>query len=171
MKPNSTQRNQNNIKSSKQLLHWGQSQYCWLATKPGHKQPGASLSREVPPEVQELCHTLVGIAGQKAVVPLTDDLTLDLIIANNGVLVMPQGLTMKRGEPSNCHGNSAKLWSKSKGKYRFVTGYALIDDDRMWGRHSWLTTKEGKIIETTVPRDLYFGIGADWWAERILQLS
>jgi len=70
-------------------------------------------------------------------------------------------------EMGDCHVNSAKLINENPGKYRWVTGYAFIDfitvegvtslSGDNWAYHSWLIDDEGNIIETTIPREIYFG--------------
>ncbi len=60
-----------------------------------------------------------------------------------------------RGTPSNCHGNVAKRWRRSPRRYRIATGWALSEDG-LWRQHSWII--EGRtLIETTTPREKYFG--------------
>jgi len=61
------------------------------------------------------------------------------------------------GEPSECHGTSAALWWRSRGRVQLVTGWALSPDG-LWRRHSWCIGVEC-IIETTPSERLrYFGI-------------
>jgi hypothetical protein len=64
---------------------------------------------------------------------------------------------MNRGEACRCHSNCLTAWVKNPG-LSFVTGFGLTNDDGLWCAHSWLMTKSGQIIETTVKRDMYFGI-------------
>jgi hypothetical protein len=60
------------------------------------------------------------------------------------------------GEPSNCHTNASRLFSA--GVIDFVcTGYAYTAKDRMWRNHTW-GLRDGRVIETTVRRQSYFGI-------------
>ena len=59
------------------------------------------------------------------------------------------------GVPCNCHGNVAGLWRKNPKRYRIATGWALSDDG-LWRQHSWII--DGRtLIETTTPREKYFG--------------
>jgi hypothetical protein len=61
------------------------------------------------------------------------------------------------GQPSQCHSNSADLWSENRDKLKICTGYALSKDG-VWRQHSWCYDIENKIvIETTVKRIQYFG--------------
>lgn len=66
---------------------------------------------------------------------------------------------MMRGEPCQCHSNSANLWNENKDKVQICTGYALTKDG-MWRQHSWCvvkTPRSYKVIETTMPRISYYG--------------
>jgi hypothetical protein len=63
---------------------------------------------------------------------------------------------MRRGRPSDCHGNVGRLWIRRKGRIEIATGYALSDDG-LWRSHSW-GFEADHVIETTEARELYFGI-------------
>lgn len=75
---------------------------------------------------------------------------------------------MQKGEPSQCHTNSAMLWEANKsrtleGPYReelaLATGYAMSEDG-LWRQHSWCvlrTPARVKVVETTVPKVAYYG--------------
>ena len=77
-------------------------------------------------------------------------------------------IIMQKGEPSQCHTNSAMLWEANKsrtleGPYReelaLATGYAMSEDG-LWRQHSWCvlrTPARVKVVETTVPRVAYYG--------------
>jgi hypothetical protein len=80
--------------------------------------------------------------------------------ATLGTLVVPKTVKMKLGEACRCHSNCLTAWVKNPG-LSFVTGFGLTDDDGMWRAHSWLTTDKGQIVETTVPRSMYFGVQFD----------
>ena len=61
---------------------------------------------------------------------------------------------LMRGEPSQCHVNSANLWEQNKDATRICTGYALSEDG-IWRQHSWLVwhkARSNQIVETTVKR-------------------
>ena len=63
------------------------------------------------------------------------------------------------GEPNYCHDNSHKIWRADKSGKVLCTGYALSKDG-MWRSHSWvldITQEEPVIVETTSPREAYFG--------------
>lgn len=64
-----------------------------------------------------------------------------------------------RGDRSQCHANSVNLWEQNQDQLRIATGYALSDDG-MWRQHTWLIyqrPRQNQVIETTEPRQLYFG--------------
>ncbi len=66
---------------------------------------------------------------------------------------------MMRGEPCQCHSNSAHLWDNNQDISYLCTGYALSRDG-MWRVHSWCvvkTPKSYKVIETTEARISYYG--------------
>ena len=93
-------------------------------------------------------------------------------IIERGQLWYGDNAIMKRGLPSRCHYNSAKIWETDKEKYRVATGYALSPDG-MWRQHSWVIEvgpKENRIIETTEFRVAYFGmVLTDEEAETLLR--
>lgn len=60
-----------------------------------------------------------------------------------------------KGEASECHANTARLYEEGVLDY-IVTGYALSDDG-LWRQHSWGIGHDGQIIETTEPRENYYG--------------
>jgi len=59
------------------------------------------------------------------------------------------------GAPSQCHVNVADRVRAGEGDP--CTGYALSEDG-LWRCHSWLQTPSGELLETTAPRERYFGI-------------
>ncbi len=64
---------------------------------------------------------------------------------------------LMRGQPINCHSNSALLWAENRDHSVIVTGWAMSDDG-VWRQHSWVKhLGTGKIYETTNPRVLYYG--------------
>lgn len=68
---------------------------------------------------------------------------------------------MKKGQPSRCHSNSAKLWKQKPEKLTIVSGYALSTDPDglgVWRCHTWVVdNKTQQVIETTEKRTIYFG--------------
>ena len=91
------------------------------------------------------------------------DPDLQMILDFGQIWIGQNRVQMKSGEPSQCHVNSAKYWKKEKNKMKgtlgIATGYALSKDN-MWRQHSWCVLKKPRsyqIIETTTPRELYYG--------------
>jgi hypothetical protein len=74
-----------------------------------------------------------------------------------GRVTLYKKLRTKNGEERECHRNTALLWLNNKTKYRIATGFGLSDDNT-WRSHSWIITTDGDLIETTIARDVYFGI-------------
>ena len=80
---------------------------------------------------------------------------IDIILSNGKVMEYP--ITMKRMKRSSCHDNVYHLTTKSPVLQPY-TGWALSDDG-VWRQHSWaFDPRNETIIETTEPRELYFGI-------------
>jgi hypothetical protein len=68
---------------------------------------------------------------------------------------------MREGEPGQAHANVARLWADHQAEFAIATGYALSEDG-LWRQHSFAVRKQPKpnqppLVETTVPRVLYFG--------------
>lgn len=64
------------------------------------------------------------------------------------------GALLRPGAPSRCHENAARLYLAEGGA--IGTGYGL--NDGIWRQHSWWLDPEGRLVETTVIREMYFGI-------------
>ena len=66
-----------------------------------------------------------------------------------------------RGRQSECHRNASRHFRKDPAHYRLVSGFALTwsgDGVGCWHPHTWvLDSKKSELIETTLPRDLYYG--------------
>lgn len=59
------------------------------------------------------------------------------------------------GEPNQCHENARALVAANPA-WSLWTGFALSEG--CWRVHSWARDAEGHLIETTLPRESYFGI-------------
>lgn len=62
-----------------------------------------------------------------------------------------------KGEPCQCHCNSANLWDANRGRCFIATGYALSEDG-LWRSHSWVVQpmpRTLRVWETTVKRVAY----------------
>ena len=61
-----------------------------------------------------------------------------------------------KGQPSQCHSNSAFCWDENRELCTICTGYALSKDG-MWRQHSWVFTNDKVVVETTEKRVAYWG--------------
>jgi len=106
------------------------------------------------PELKPLKKKLLAVGGDFVVLLPEPDLKK---ILKRGRVFKPTKIKMLNMEASHCHTNVAQIWSSDATKgTKIVTGWALSDDG-LWRQHSWL--KEGKtLLETTVARDLYYGV-------------
>lgn len=105
---------------------------------------------------EKLKQKLLNIGGWAVCFPYSDP-DIDHIL-NRGFRFAAKA-KMMRGEPSQCHANSAALWDNNRDKAQICTGYALTKDG-MWRQHSWCvikTLRSYKVIETTLPRVSYYG--------------
>ncbi len=76
-------------------------------------------------------------------------------ILSRGWLWAGDNIKIVSGVPSNCHSNVAEFWRSNPKRYSIATGWALSDDD-LWRQHSWIFDR-CTVIETTTPREKYFG--------------
>ena len=105
----------------------------------------------------DLREKLLSFAGSDVCMPVVDGDLNEIL--SRGQIWYGDRLQMRTGQPSQCHRNSSYLWSKNKERYVLCTGYALTPDG-MWRSHTWLIeprVRKSRVIETTVPRILYFG--------------
>jgi len=100
------------------------------------------------------------------------------LIVKDGRIFEDMPIKLRKGEQNGCHRNVARLWTQRRARTQIVgigTGYGLSDDN-MWRPHSWLVgIAKGQpyVIETTVPREAYFGVsfnskGSDLFANAAL---
>lgn len=72
-------------------------------------------------------------------------------------VVMSGPIVLQEMKPSHCHENVGRAWQQRfKGLISLCTGYALSTDG-LWRQH-WWGLLDGGVLETTVPRETYFGI-------------
>ncbi len=100
--------------------------------------------------------TMVAYGGVAAVPPLSVETDIHTLV-NEGTFDASKPI-MRKGKPIQCHANTANLWTDGKID-EIRTGYALSDDG-LWRQHSW-GRKDGKTVETTEPRLVYFGYTVD----------
>lgn len=126
--------------------------------KERRKEMRKTVEKGWNPLTHELRDRLLEFGGED--VCILDDEDEDLPnILEYGQLWLGKNSRMMKGEPCQCHANSAALWRANKESTRICTGYALSDDG-MWRQHSWLIHFRGRsneIVETTVRRVAYFG--------------
>jgi hypothetical protein len=86
------------------------------------------------------------------------------IILERGRLAEPVNVKYKAGKPQQCHLNTSLEYLAGYPDYRVVTGFALATEEPdgdiaggVWVRHSWLQTRNSRIVETIPGWKLYFG--------------
>lgn len=104
------------------------------------------------PEHIPLKKILLGIGGWGVCINQEPD--LENIIGRGRRF--PGRSKMMKGEPCQCHYNSAACWDENRELCRICTGYALSRDG-MWRQHSWVYTNSGRVVETTMKRVAYWG--------------
>lgn len=63
--------------------------------------------------------------------------------------------------PKACYENSQKLAANSNGEYKLIEGYIFLPNIGINIEHSWNETKDGKLIDITIPKNSgiqYFGV-------------
>lgn len=116
-----------------------------------------SIHKTMDPRLFELKERLLKFAGEAVCLPATED-DLDNLL-EYGQFWIGNNVKFMKGVPSQCHRNASRLWESNKDKCRICTGYALSDDG-MWRQHSWCIwnkARSNQIVETTLPRILYYG--------------
>jgi hypothetical protein len=110
---------------------------------------------------------MVAYGGVAAVPPMEpEDNIFELV--DNGTFSSDPAI-MREGDPSQCHANTAQLWTDGEID-EICTGYALSGDG-LWRQHSW-GRKNGKTVETTEPRLAYYGYVVEDpkdWSEKQLR--
>ena len=113
-------------------------------------------------EFKKLKRILLGEDGDSVAEVYEEDLET---LVDDGEFFYPNELTVKQHmmEPSKCHQNVATFYKKWMNDYNspdeisIMTGWVLNDD--VWRQHSWIYfSYDDKIVETTIKRDLYYGI-------------
>lgn len=115
---------------------------------------------------KELQQKLLSFGGAEVCMPYIEEDCENIL--EHGQLWYGDHVIMRRGQPSQCHMNSAYLYHVNSSRnqsdsYRqritICTGYGLSEDG-LWRQHSWClwrTPRTVKVVETTVKRVLYFG--------------
>lgn len=74
---------------------------------------------------------------------------------SRGEYASGEGSRLQRGEPSQCHFNSALNLTRQG--WKLATGWALSADG-LWRVHSWNIDDKGGVVETTERRTAYAGV-------------
>jgi len=139
-------------------LSWLKTRFSWIASiSKFDDNRGGKVIKRVKPEVRKLCSYLLGIGGEKVAVLINEDLGFYKALVDIGKIIPFKRLRIQGGEERECHSNSASLWLRNQKKYKLVTGFGMSDDN-IWRCHSWIITTDGNLIETTIAREIYFGI-------------
>lgn len=138
----------------------------WYKDKPEADNP---CDQEQMKKMFLLRNRLLSFGGELACMDLYEADYKDIM--ERGQFWYGEHARFKKGLPSRCHSNSARLWDANRGACQIATGYALSADG-CWRQHSWvvqpLKTKH-RIWETTVARIAYFGfVMTDEECERFL---
>jgi hypothetical protein len=137
-------------------LSWNPTPLGWLVFRSNYMKEGASaVTGDLDAATQAICARLLAIRGTRVAVQAADTWSSPLIL-HGGKLLSFTDIILKKGQRNRCHDNSAALWKKKPQSYLLVTGWALKQD--VWRRHTWLLDKQGRVVETTVPQELYFGV-------------
>jgi len=105
-------------------------------------------------QLEALKRKLLSMGGYATILPVYEEDVSSIM--NRGELF--RKFTMMKGEPSQCHRNSALLWEANRKAVDLCTGYALSLTGGIWRQHSWCVVKNNnKVVETTVGRIAYFG--------------
>lgn len=121
------------------------------------------------PNLEYVWGLLLFFGGDEVVAAKESDEEIDNLF-ERGFLQDGGDARMVRGDPCSCHSNTANQWSSNKRSRVIVTGYALSADG-LWRQHSWLLNTKGRILETTVPRVLYFGYALSPYESRYFAVS
>ncbi len=77
------------------------------------------------------------------------------LLTEHGEILDGREAAMERMGRSSCHENVMQLAKKDG--YSAWFGLALSDDG-IWRVHSWAIKEGGRVVETTEPRDIYYGL-------------
>ena len=115
--------------------------------------PASNVTAMPLEKYERLKRKLLEVAGQAVCLRYEEDI---IPITNRGQFFRGYNARKMRGDPCQCHSNSANLWDRNRDKLSIATGYALSDDG-MWRQHTWCVDRDNRVVETTEDRLLYFG--------------
>lgn len=105
------------------------------------------------PAAVKLRSKLLAHAGEEVLFRVTPE-EIDRLLAR-GEFSPGKGAGLHRMQANGCHFNAAKLFLTSQAA-KVVSGFALSEG--LWRSHTWVLNSQGRIIETTEPREVYFGV-------------
>ena len=104
------------------------------------------------PAAVKLRSKLLGHAGEEVLLRVTPQ-EIDRLLAR-GEIHSGKGAGLRRMQANRCHFNAAKLLLTGRAA-KVVSGFALSAG--LWRSHTWVLNSRGRIVETTEPREVYFG--------------
>lgn len=96
---------------------------------------------------------LLSLGGEEVVYQSAPSWQLNLVVQFGSAAALP--ITLCKGRPSSCHQNVSLLWWADD-SIELISGYALSADG-LWRQHTW-GVRDGTCIETTLSRQIYFGV-------------
>jgi hypothetical protein len=104
------------------------------------------------PLMQKL-KNILSVIGYALVLPHFEEDIIPLISRGEFIQSSDEDILVE-GEPIHCHSNAANLWSQNTNCMNLMTGYGLSDRGGIWTNEELSTDI---IVETTIPRILYYG--------------
>ena len=109
--------------------------------------------RQKQPRLADLRNILLTHGGTEMVPQREPD--VDELVENGRLLETTEEILIE-GPDIDCHTNAAYFYLDRPDITEVGTGWALSDDG-LWRQHSW-TMRGDELVETTVPRELYYGV-------------
>ena len=104
------------------------------------------------PAAVKLRSKLIEYAGEEVLLRVAPE-EIDRLWAR-GEFHPGKGAGLLRMPANRCHFNAAKLFLTGQAA-KVVSGFALSEG--LWRSHTWVVNSRGRIVETTEPREVYFG--------------
>src|SRR4051794_33135588 len=137
-------------------LYWRDINIGWLALHPDIVEKGDGLlTDQVDGPTKDLCEQLLAIGGSRVFIQQGEALLSKTILTEGRLLDVP-AIIIKKGKVNKAIANCFGLLEQNPVSYRMVTGWTLTDG--CWFFHCWLLDGQQRVVETTVPRELYFGV-------------
>lgn len=120
----------------------------------GQRRIFESRREALDPKFEELRKILLEIGGEE-VVPLPEP-NLEKLIEEGEVF--DGKVKYVEGATNQCHENVLEMYRSDDGDGDICTGWGLTRQDALWRQHSWFLSSEERIMETTTPRHVYYGV-------------